>query len=435
MIIAKSAVRLFRWPVQVLGRSSMAGLLVGVMLLVGLVPASAGTHGGELRERLSEIERQGSLLERQERELEADVDEADGRLDALGEQLDELSARLQSARQREDVAGRAAEDAATTAERTGGEVALAEQELVEVEDQLGQLARRAYVHGRSSVDPMLAAFATTDDSGRLADRLHYLERTVGAQAASVEVAASLTIQLAALRDRARVEAAQAADALEEAEDATVEVAETHAEVLALADDLSRTLADQQEQLEALATKRGELVAEADELGTQIEAEAAREAAAREAAAREATPRSSASRSSAGASAGGLRTVRGITVSASLAPALESLLVAAAADGFMLGGSGYRSPEVTARLRIANGCPDVYNSPASSCRIPTARPGSSEHEKGLAVDFTWQGQTICYPRSSARCSGNAAFTWLRANAGRFGFSNLPSEAWHWSTTGW
>ena len=76
--------------------------------------------------------------------------------------------------------------------------------------------------------------------------------------------------------------------------------------------------------------------------------------------------------------------------ASLAHALGSLLVAAAADGFVLGGSGHRSPEVTARLRIANGCPAVHDSPASSCRIPTARPGSSEHEKGLAVDFAWQG---------------------------------------------
>ena len=28
----------------------------------------------------------------------------------------------------------------------------------------------------------------------------------------------------------------------------------------------------------------------------------------------------------------------------------------------------------------------------------------------------------------------AFVWLAANAGRFGFSNLPSEPWHWSTTG-
>ena len=28
----------------------------------------------------------------------------------------------------------------------------------------------------------------------------------------------------------------------------------------------------------------------------------------------------------------------------------------------------------------------------------------------------------------------ASAWLAANAERFGFSNLPSEPWHWSTTG-
>ena len=79
-------------------------------------------------------------------------------------------------------------------------------------------------------------------------------------------------------------------------------------------------------------------------------------------------------------------VGGITVSASMGKQLGSLLVAAAADGIDIGGNGYRSPETTAALRRANGCPDVYSSPASSCRVPTARPGTSMHEKGLAVDF-------------------------------------------------
>jgi len=155
--------------------------------------------------------------------------------------------------------------------------------------------------------------------------------------------------------------------------------------------------------------------------------------------------SSSSGSSGGSSGGGsvsnspgptpsLRTVGGITVASSLAPQLEALLNAARADGIVLGGHGYRSPEVTARLRVTNGCRDVYNAPASSCRVPTARPGTSEHEKGLAVDFTYQGQTICFPRSSANCSGNAGFTWLRNNAGSYGLRNLSTEAWHWSTTG-
>ena len=128
------------------------------------------------------------------------------------------------------------------------------------------------------------------------------------------------------------------------------------------------------------------------------------------------------------------TIQGVTVAAEVGPALDALLDAARDDGIVLGGSGWRSPEAQASLRRANGCPDVYDSPASSCRVPTARPGSSEHEKGLAVDFTWQGQTICYPQRSAACRGNAAFDWLQSNAGRFGLKNLPAEAWHWSTTG-
>ena len=111
-----------------------------------------------------------------------------------------------------------------------------------------------------------------------------------------------------------------------------------------------------------------------------------------------------------------------TVGAQAEQANEALTAAATAtDGFVLGGSGYRSPEVIAWLRIASGCSDVYDSPASSCRIPTARQGSSEHEKGLAVDFTWQGQTICYPRPSARRSNNAACDGLRAKATRGGVS--------------
>jgi septal ring factor EnvC (AmiA/AmiB activator) len=130
----------------------------------------------------------------------------------------------------------------------------------------------------------------------------------------------------------------------------------------------------------------------------------------------------------------LRTVGGITVAASLAPNLQALLDHARRDGIVLGGSGYRSPEITARLRLANGCPDVYTSPPSACRVPTAIPGTSEHEKGLAVDFTYQGQTICFPLRSSSCTGNRAFDWLRRNASSYGLYNLPSEAWHWSTTG-
>ena len=67
--------------------------------------------------------------------------------------------------------------------------------------------------------------------------------------------------------------------------------------------------------------------------------------------------------------------------------------------------------------------DVYEKPASQCSPPTARPGQSMHEQGLAVDFVHQGRILT--RSSP------AFRWLQANAARFGLYNLPSEPWHWS----
>ena len=46
-----------------------------------------------------------------------------------------------------------------------------------------------------------------------------------------------------------------------------------------------------------------------------------------------------------------------------------------------------------------------------------------HERGLAIDF-----------ANCRTHDTRAFRWLDANAARFGFKNLPSEPWHWSTNG-
>jgi LAS superfamily LD-carboxypeptidase LdcB len=120
------------------------------------------------------------------------------------------------------------------------------------------------------------------------------------------------------------------------------------------------------------------------------------------------------------------TVRGITVAESIGDNLRSLLEAADGAGLSLGGGGYRSPSEQQRLREAH-CPDPQRSPPSSCHPPTARPGSSMHERGLAIDFTSSGHLIQSRR-------DAAYQWLARNAGRFGFKNLPSEPWHWSTTG-
>lgn len=113
----------------------------------------------------------------------------------------------------------------------------------------------------------------------------------------------------------------------------------------------------------------------------------------------------------------------IIVDSSIVGQVQDMVRAAKEDGVVLNGSGFRSVATQAALRISNGCPDVNTSSASSCRVPTARPGESEHQKGLAIDF-----------DNARSTSTKVFRWLKANAGAFGFRNLPGEPWHWSTSG-
>lgn len=123
-------------------------------------------------------------------------------------------------------------------------------------------------------------------------------------------------------------------------------------------------------------------------------------------------------------------VEGIRVHVAIAPRLQALLDAARADGIDLRGWGYRTTEQQIALRRSNCGPlpeDVYLKPAEACSPPTARPGSSMHERGLAVDFNFAGRSISSQDSPA-------YQWLAANAQVFGFQNLPSEPWHWSTNG-
>jgi len=126
----------------------------------------------------------------------------------------------------------------------------------------------------------------------------------------------------------------------------------------------------------------------------------------------------------------LATVRGFTVHAEIADELEAMLAAAEADGFDFGGSAYRSTERQIQLRIANCGPtdyDIWYRPASTCSPPTAVPGRSLHEQGRALDLTDEGRLIT-------SRANDGFQWLAENAATYGFFNLPSEPWHWSTTG-
>jgi len=121
----------------------------------------------------------------------------------------------------------------------------------------------------------------------------------------------------------------------------------------------------------------------------------------------------------------LCTVGGITVNCQIEGSLSSMLSAARADGVSLSGGGWRDPAAQIALRREH-CGSshyaIYDMSPSACSPPTARPGQSMHEVGLAIDFSNCG------------SGSTCFRWLKANAGGYGFINLPSEPWHWSVNG-
>jgi LAS superfamily LD-carboxypeptidase LdcB len=108
-----------------------------------------------------------------------------------------------------------------------------------------------------------------------------------------------------------------------------------------------------------------------------------------------------------------------------------MMNAAASAGVNLCGGGYRSSAGQIQTRM-NNCGTsyyaIYEMPASQCSPPTARPGQSMHERGLAVDFTCNGGGVIGSHS------NPCFAWLAGNASSYGFYNLPSEPWHWSSNG-
>lgn len=117
------------------------------------------------------------------------------------------------------------------------------------------------------------------------------------------------------------------------------------------------------------------------------------------------------------------------MSARFAARWVPLVAAAKRDGIILEGSAYRTAGRQIELRrehCGTSHYDIYDKPPSQCHPPTAKPGSSKHETGDAIDVASGGASIT--RSSAE------FKWLAKNAGRFGVFNLPSEAWHWSIDG-
>jgi D-alanyl-D-alanine carboxypeptidase len=88
-----------------------------------------------------------------------------------------------------------------------------------------------------------------------------------------------------------------------------------------------------------------------------------------------------------------------------------MAAAAAADGVHLRiTSGYRSYAQQVRLY------KLYKAGKGNL---AARPGTSNHEKGNAIDFT---------------NLPGAHAWLKRHAHHYGFKNFAPEPWHYSLNG-
>jgi hypothetical protein len=114
---------------------------------------------------------------------------------------------------------------------------------------------------------------------------------------------------------------------------------------------------------------------------------------------------------AGAPTGQLVDRPGGKLDSSIVANFDAMVAAAKKDGVNLQiNSAHRSRAEQERLYAAylNGTGNL-----------AAKPGTSNHEKGQAIDFK---------------NTPGAYDWLAKNAEKYGFKNLPGEPWHYSPTG-
>jgi D-alanyl-D-alanine carboxypeptidase/Type IV secretion system pilin len=127
---------------------------------------------------------------------------------------------------------------------------------------------------------------------------------------------------------------------------------------------------------------------------------------------------------------GLVTIQGsYQLCSTVADNMKKLISAASSNGINLTlSSAFRDKSRQIALRRKNCGPtdyDIYQKPSRECTPQTAIPGTSNHERGLAVDF------------ADMQSQNSNYQWLVENAGKYGFKNdiaSTKEPWHWSTNG-
>jgi hypothetical protein len=245
----------------------------------------------------------------------------------------------------------------------------------------------------------------------------------------IEAQSSETLFVMAVQERLAANRAEAASLAEIDPAAAAALRERAGEIAGLIDEI---IAEREERarLEALAEAMAAAAAKAE-----ADAAAARRSSSPSTSPGGSAPATPSSPSTITSVSGGLASVScpgggSITVAGAIAGSLRAMLDAAASAGNRMCGNGYRDPADQVAVRRSNcGTSNyaIYEAPASACSPPTAPPGTSAHEQGLAVDLTCNGGGVL-------SSGSSCYAWLTGNAAGYGFYNLPGEPWHWSTDG-
>jgi LAS superfamily LD-carboxypeptidase LdcB len=377
----------------------------------------AAAQTGDPRAERDKVRQQAADIASQVDALRTDTASVNAALDALQANVAGVEAELASAQAAADQAA-AAVQAAQVAEQEAAAKVAALQEVMR------RIAVDSYVYaGRGTVT---ASHDVSLDTMASADHDLLRQALVGFKTSHDE---SVLSQLRAA-ERELASARQAAEAAAAAAEGQ------RAEVATRAADAQGALAQQQRFMNTVQARLDSKLSEAAALAALDRKFSAQLAAQeRELAARVAGPRSSPPPS--GSTTPRLKpatpvltTTHGITVAASIADALGRMLDAATADGLRFTGSGYRDYNSQVALRRQNCGPtdyDIYDRPASECSPPTARPGYSMHEQGLAIDFAESGSVLI-------SHTDEGWIWFNSHAAAYGFYNLDSEPWHWSTTG-
>lgn len=414
-------------------RRSLAVLLSVVAVVFALVVPNDVTTA-----QIKDLEAEQAKVRAEKARVAAEIDTSKASLAEIDAALQAINEEL---RAQEDALARIEAEIATAEKQIADAEASIErldQEISVLREEIRRRAVRAYVN--PPADDVLTVLDTNDFT-TAANHKFYIELRSQGDADVADKLKGATVDIEHERKKAE-EARQIAEEKRAEQAARTEaVRDARANQERISANMQSTLDAQiARSLELAATDR-ELSARIAEEQAAIAARLAAEQARREEAARQAAARRTAAGGGGGGgggpitSGGPVGTSAGVSVCAvtgirggvncQIKDRVVAMLSAAQADGVHLSGGGWRDNSNQIRLRQAH-CGSsyyaIYQMSSSSCRPPTAKPGTSQHEIGLAIDFS-------------SCSrGSACFQWLSANASRFGFYNLPSESWHWSTSG-